>query len=445
MNFFWAVLLQIVLIFLNAVFSGAEIAVISMNEAKLNALASRGGKNAQKAQRLTKLTKDPARFLSTIQVAITLAGFLGSAFAAEMFAEPIVEAIVAAGATVPYEVLSAIFVVLITVVLAFFNIVFGELVPKRIAMNHSEGVATKLSGLLAFVSVIFKPIVWLLSVCTNGVLRLFGINPADRGEPVTEEDILLMAEAGTENGSIEREENAFIKNVFEFSDTTIGELCTHRTEVDVLFERETEEEWEQVIYSTNHTYYPICGETVDDVVGVLFTKAFFRLKERSRESVMQRAVQAPVRLYESASALDVFNQMKKTREYFAVVIDEYGGTAGIITIHDLLEALVGDMDDKGDEAEYSIEKLEDNLWEIKGLAPFEEVQSALGVTIEKENEAEHETFSGFIGSILVSVPEDGATFSLETEQLKIEVLTVEEQHIEKVRVSLKTPPILEED
>ncbi len=437
MNYFWAVLLQIFLIALNAVFAGAEIAVISMNEAKLSQMSARGKKQAKAAKRLAKLTADPAKFLSTIQVAITLAGFLGSAFAADMFAEPLVDLIMTTGIPIPYSVVSAVITILITLILAFFNIVFGELVPKRVAMNNAEKVSGGMSGILIAVSVIFKPLVFLLSVSTNGVLRLFGISPESRGEPVTEEDILMMAEVGKENGSIESEENELIKNIFEFSDLTIGELCTHRKDTDILLSDETDEEWEQTIYSTNHTYYPVCGESVDDVVGILFTKAYFRLKDRSRESVMKNAVLPPVFLYENAPANVVFEKMKKTHDYFAVVLDEYGGTVGIVTIHDLLESLVGDMDDKGDEAEYSIEKKGEGVWEINGLAPFDKVEEALGISIPTEEDADYETFSGYICDILVSLPEDGETFELDTNELHIKVLTGEKQFITKIEVTVK--------
>lgn len=219
-----AVILQIVLIFLNAIFASAEIAVISTNETKLQKMSEKGDR---RAKRLVKLTSQPARFLSTIQVAITLAGFLGSAFAADNFAEPLVEALVGAGVPVPRSVLNSVCVILITLILSYFSIVFGELVPKRIAMKRAESLSLKLSGILRFVSIIFAPIVWLLTVSTNGLLKLMGINPVEDGEEVTEEEIMMMAEAGSEKGSIDSEENEFIKNVFEFKEQTVGEVCTH--------------------------------------------------------------------------------------------------------------------------------------------------------------------------------------------------------------------------
>ena len=237
---FGAIILQFVLIFLNAVFASAEIAVISTNETKLQKMAERGDK---RAKRLVKMTSQPARFLSTIQVAITLAGFLGSAFAADNFAGPLTNVLVKAGLPLPASFINSICVILITLILAYFNIVLGELVPKRIAMKRAEKTALGISGVLRFVSVIFAPIVWLLTASTNGLLRLFGINPGEDEEEVTEEEIMMMAEAGSEKGSIDSEENELIKNIFEFKEQTVGEVCTHRKDTDLLFLSESDEEW----------------------------------------------------------------------------------------------------------------------------------------------------------------------------------------------------------
>ncbi len=436
-----AILLQVFLIFLNAVFASAEIAVVSMNETKLNNLAAKGGKNAKKAKALTRLTSDPARFLSTIQVAITLAGFLGSAFAADTFADPLAGLIMKTGLPeTAYNTVANISVVVITLVLAFFNIVLGELVPKRIAQKHPEGVSTGLSGLLSFVSVVFKPIVWLLTVSTNGVLRMFGINPHDNPEEVTEEEIIMMTDAAAESGSIEDEEGQFIKNIFQFSDLPIGEICTHRKDANVLFMNATDEQWEEIIYETNHTYYPICGDSVDDVIGILYTKAYFRLRDKSRENVMHNAVQNPVFLYENAPANIVLDKMKKTHEYFAVVTDEYGGMAGIVTIHDLLEAIVGDMDEKDEEADYTITQLEDDLWEINGIAPLDKVEQALDISLtDEDSDIVHETFSGYVCGIIVTLPDDGTQFEVSTDLLDIKVLTVEKQSLTKMQVRVHKP------
>ena len=430
---FGAIILQFVLIFLNAVFASAEIAVISTNETKLQKMAERGDK---RAKRLVKMTSQPARFLSTIQVAITLAGFLGSAFAADNFAGPLTNVLVKAGLPLPASVINSICVILITLILAYFNIVLGELVPKRIAMKRAEKTALGISGVLRFVSVIFAPIVWLLTASTNGLLRLFGINPGEDEEEVTEEEIMMMAEAGSEKGSIDSEENELIKNIFEFKEQTVGEVCTHRKDTDLLFLSESDEEWAARIASTRHTYYPICGKGIDDIAGVLSTKDYFRLDDKSRENVMKKAVSAAVFVTENTPANTLFYKMKISREYFAVVVDEYGGMSGIVTMHDLLELLVGDLTEKDDKEEYEISRLSETEWEITGLAPIDKVEASLGVKLPEEESEHFETFGGYVCGMMGTLPEDGASFELSTEQMNVRVLSVEERCIKRVIVTL---------
>ena len=430
---FGAIILQFVLIFLNAVFASAEIAVISTNETKLQKMAERGDK---RAKRLVKMTSQPARFLSTIQVAITLAGFLGSAFAADNFAGPLSNVLVKAGLPLPASFINSICVILITLILAYFNIVLGELVPKRIAMKRAEKTALGISGVLRFVSVIFAPIVWLLTASTNGLLRLFGINPGEDEEEVTEEEIMMMAEAGSEKGSIDSEENELIKNIFEFKEQTVGEVCTHRKDTDLLFLSESDEEWAARIASTRHTYYPICGKGIDDIAGVLSTKDYFRLDDKSRENVMKKAVSAAVFVTENTPANTLFYKMKISREYFAVVVDEYGGMSGIVTMHDLLELLVGDLTEKDDKEEYEISRLSETEWEITGLAPIDKVEASLGVKLPEEESEHFETFGGYVCGMMGTLPEDGASFELSTEQMNVRVLSVEDRCIKRVIVTL---------
>ncbi|PWL99106.1 MAG: HlyC/CorC family transporter [Clostridiales bacterium] len=430
---FGAIILQFVLIFLNAVFASAEIAVISTNETKLQKMAERGDK---RAKRLVKMTSQPARFLSTIQVAITLAGFLGSAFAADNFAGPLTNVLVKAGLPLPASFINSICVILITLILAYFNIVLGELVPKRIAMKRAEKTALGISGVLRFVSVIFAPVVWLLTASTNGLLRLFGINPGEDEEEVTEEEIMMMAEAGSEKGSIDSEENELIKNIFEFKEQTVGEVCTHRKDTDLLFLSESDEEWAARIASTRHTYYPICGKGIDDIAGVLSTKDYFRLDDKSRENVMKKAVSAAVFVTENTPANTLFYKMKISREYFAVVVDEYGGMSGIVTMHDLLELLVGDLTEKDDKEEYEISRLSETEWEITGLAPIDKVEASLGVKLPEEESEHFETFGGYVCGMMGTLPEDGASFELSTEQMNVRVLSVEDRCIKRVIVTL---------
>lgn len=438
----FALLLQLVLILLNGIFSAAEIAVISVNSAKMKRLADDGDK---RAKRILKLTEIPSKFLSTIQVSITLAGFAGSAFAADSFAGPLANALYNAGLAINIDVLQNICVILITIVLSFFSIVFGELVPKRLAMKNAEKLSLSLSGILTFVSYLFAPIVWLLTVTGNGVLRIFGIKAEDDGESVTEEEIMLMAETGTEKGSIEEKEGEFIQNIFDFKENDVGEVCTHRKDVDFLFERDGQDEWDKTIVASNHTYYPVCGKDVDDVVGILNTKIYFRLQDKSRENVMKTAVMPPVYIAETVPADDLFYRMQSTREYFAIVLDEYGGVSGIITLHDLLELLVGDISEKGETPEYEIVKLSEDEFEVRGLAPFDEVAEAVGLKLDEEEAEDYETFAGYVCELLGEVPDDGETAHTETDLLSIDVLSVEEHRVEKMRIVKKQPTEDEED
>lgn len=427
-----AIILQIVLIFLNGIFAGAEIAVISLNETKLQKMAEGGNK---RAARLQKLTREPAKFLSTIQVAITLAGFLGSAFAADNFSKPLTALIMSTGINVSEKVIGSLCLVLITVLLAYFNIVFGELIPKRLAMQKTEKTALAMSGTLRFVSVVFAPIVWLLTVSTNGVLWLLGIKSSETENEVTGEEIMMMAEAGSENGSIDASENEFIKNVFEFKQLSVGEVCTHRKETDILYLTKSDEDWERMINETFHTCYPVCGSGIDDVKGVLYTKDYFRLKDKTRLNVLKKAVAPAVFVAENTPANTLFYKMRDSREYFAIVVDEYGGMRGIITLHDLVEELVGELTAKDDDEEYSIKKIKDGEWEIIGPAPIDKVLEQTETKIPEEASEEFETFGGYVCSVLGEMPEDGSTFTVETDGLTVRVTNVSGRCINKMIVS----------
>ncbi|MDC7288964.1 hemolysin family protein [Blautia schinkii] len=425
------IILLVVLIFLNATFASAEIAVISMNEAKLRKMASDGDGRAKK---LSALTEQPARFLATIQVAITLAGLLQSAFAAENFADPLVSTLVGMGVTVPENVLKSASIVVITLILAYFNLVFGELVPKRIAMKKAETMALGMSGMLYTVSKVFSPLVWLLTASTNGILRLLGMNPEEEDELVTEEEILMMLTEGNEQGTIQEEENEIIQNVFEFDDISVEEICTHRREVVFLALGQNEEEWAEVIRSSRHTFYPVCGKNIDDVVGVLDTKDYFRSSDKSREHILEYAMDVPFFIPESMKANVLFRKMKESRIYFAVVLDEYGGLSGIITLHDLMESLVGELNEPEEPwGPEDIEETEDGKWKIQGCALLDDVADALKIQLPVDV---YDTFSGFICGVIGRVPGDGETFTCGAEGLVIEVHEVEKHMIGECTVTL---------
>jgi len=468
-NLWLMLLLQVILVALNAVFACAEIAVLSISESKLEKLDGEGNK---KARRLRKLTKNPARFLATIQVAITLSGFLGSAFAADNFASPLADWLQKMGVNWNRSILETVCVIAITLILSYFTLVFGELVPKRIAMRKAEKVGLGLSSPILFIARLFAPIVALLTFSTNILLRICGIDPNESDEEISEEDIRLMVDAGSKKGAIDNEEKTIIQNVFEFDDLTAGEISTHRTETAMLWMEDSMEEWDKTIRSCRHTHYPICGDTVDTIIGVLNAKDYFALDDRSRDSVMESAVK-PAYFVPTAVKADVlFRNMKTTRNSFAVVLDEYGGVSGIITINDLLEQIVGNFDldpdeeeptqdieeipseeettdtqDVGsddeekdrrnddDEEDAEIDKYE-KTWKIKGSTLISDVEETLGLDFT-DNDCD--TFGGYVLSVLGSVPEDGTVFDIEAGGLIISVTEITDRQIVSATVRFAPP------
>ncbi len=419
-------LVQLLLIILNAIFACAEIAVISMNDNKLAKMTAAGDK---RAVRLTKLTEQPARFLATIQVGITFAGFLASAFAADSFSDILVKALTDAGITIAASTLNTIAVIVITVVLSYFMLVLGELVPKRVAMRNAEKLALGMSGLIFAISKIFAPLVFLLTSSTNGVLRLLGIDPHAEDDEITEEEIRMMVDEGSEKGAINNTEKEMIQNIFEFDNKTAGDVMTHRTDVNLLWLDEDEEQWEQIITESRNSVYPVCDESADNIIGILNVKDYFRVKEKTRDNILK--ILKPAYFVPETVRTDVlFRNMKSSRNHFAVVLDEYGGMNGIITMNDLLEQLVGDLEDDAsipDEPPV-LERMDAQTWKINGAAPLDTVSKELGVILPEED---YETFGGFVFSLLGFIPDDGSTPELEAFGLKIQIVEIKDHCLEK--------------
>ena len=430
------ILLQVFLILLNAVFASAEIAVISINDAKLAKMAAAGDK---RAIRLARLTSQPARFLATIQVAITLSGFLGSAFAAENFSDGLVDWLLGLGVQIPAATLDAVAVVIITLILSYFTLIFGELVPKRVAMRKAEVLALGISGLISAIAGLFAPVVWFLTASTNTVLRLLGIDPDAEDEAVSEEEIRMMVDVGSQKGTIDREEKQFIQNVFEFDDRTAGQIATHRTDLTILWTDESMDEWAATIHNSRFTHYPVCGESADDVVGILNAKDYFRLPEKSREMVMKQAVKPAYFVPDSVRADVLFRNMRNGSHPLAVVLDEYGGMTGIVTINDLVEQLVGDLGEErsGTCPVPSVEAEGGGAWRIRGDASLEEVARTLGISLPCD---EFDTFNGLVFSALPTIPRDGSTAEVETAGLRVRITEIRNHQVESALVTRKEQP-----
>ena len=429
------ILLQVVLILLNAVFACAEIAVISMNDNKMEKMAEEGDK---RAKRLVKLTSQPARFLATIQVAITLSGFLGSAFAAENFSDVLVKGIQGLGIAIPVQVLESVSVILITIVLSYFTLVFGELVPKQIAMRKAEPFALGISALIDGISKIFSPLVSFLTFSTNSVLKLLGIDTDKEEEQVSEEEIRMMVDVGTEKGTIDCEEREFIQNVFEFDDLSAEEIVTHRTDVVMLDMEDDMETWRETIYHTRYTMYPICEETADKIIGVLNAKEYFRLEDKSRSVVMEHAVSQPYFVPDTVKADVLFRNMKKKKCSMAIVLDEYGGMTGIVTLNDLIEQVVGELEE---DTFPELEPLENGAWKVRGTALLEEMSEMLAIPLPSE---EYDTFNGLVFHALGSIPQDGTEMSLEIDRLCITDMKIHNHKVESAVVTIKETSDMEQ-
>ena len=425
-------LVQLILIALNAIFASAEIAVLSMNETKLERMAEQGD---SRAKRLVRLTQEPARFLATIQVAITLSGFLGSAFAADNFSEPLVDWVAGMGVDIPRSTLDTVAVILITLILSYFTLVFGELVPKRIAMKKSDELAMGVSGLVTGISIFFKPIVSFLSISTNAVLKIFGIDPNETEDLVSEEEIRMLVDAGSEKGTIDHQEKEFIQNVFEFNDIMAGTIATHRTDVTILWMSDDVKEWDETIHNTRHTLYPVCGDSIDRVIGILNAKDYFRLKEKNKDTVIDSAISAPYFVMETTKADVLFKNMKQSKQSMAIVLDEYGGVVGIVTLIDLLEEIVGDLNDIGPVSpEETVVRISDNKWEVKGNIRLSDIEDATGVTFAAED---CDTFTGFLFQKFSMVPKDGAAkIELEIENMHIIIDKIKEHQVEHAIIEI---------
>ncbi len=432
-----SLLLQVVLILINAFFATTEIAVLTLNENKVKRMADTGDK---KAQYMLKMVQSPSQFLSTIQVGITLAGFLASAFAASNFAGALADLLVGWGvAFLSRNALETVCVILITIVLSYFTLVFGELAPKRIAMQYSYKVARFASGVIRGLAVVMKPVVWLLSVSTNLVLRLFRINTETNGEEVTEENIRLMVDIGEEKGVIEAEEAELIENIFEFNNQTAEEVMVHRTDVSALCITDTDESILATIRETGFSRFPVYDEDVDDIIGTLNTRDYLLNAQEEHPKPLKGLLRPAYFVPETVHADDLFRDMQKKKTHFAIVVDEYGGTSGIITMEDLLEQIVGDIYDEFDpQQEQEITQLEPNLWRVSGSVDLETLGDALEIDLPLDEE--YDTLGGLVYGQMTVIPEDGTTPVVEAFGLNIQIEKIEGRRIESALISKLIDP-----
>lgn len=428
-------LLQLVLIAVNALFAATEIAVISLNETKVRRMAEGGDR---KAAKMLRMVTEPTGFLSTIQICITLAGFLGSAFAADNFSDKLVNWLIndCEVSGVSPSALDTISVIIITLVLSYFTLVLGELVPKRIAMKRSESIARAVSGLMIGMTTVLRPIIWLLTVSTNGVLRLCGIDPEDNAEEVSEEEIIMMLDEGEEAGSIESGEKELIKNVFSLNDTTAEDVMVHRSQVAFLKRDDARTTLLNEIAESGYSRFPVYGENIDDIVGILYAKTYLTAQSRGERCEMKDFLMPPRFVHASTHINRILLDMQREHAHMAVVVDDYGGVIGIITLEDILEELVGEIWDESDEVIENIRERSDGSYDINGSTRLSDMCESIGCSIDSEAD----TVGGWVTEMLGGIPESGESF--ECGGMHITVESTDKRRVLKVNVNVN---ILRED
>lgn len=416
-----------ILILLNAYFAATEIAFISLNDAKIEKQAKDGNK---KAKQIQKMLKNPSKFLATIQIGITLAGFLSSAFASDAFAGMLAPVLNEWMPFISIATWQNISIVIITIILSFFTLVFGELVPKRLAMKYYEKISFATIGVIKGISVVTAPFVKLLTWSTNLVSKIFGVGEQEE-EIVTEEEIKMMVNQGEEKGSIEENEKELINNVFEFNDIIASEIMTYRTDIYAIEMNEDIYGILDEIDEYKYSRIPVYEETIDDIKGILFLKDILKLvsirKEFKIADIMREAYFVP----ESKPIDEIFEELQANKMQMAIVVDEYGGTAGLLTMEDILEELVGNIFDEYDDVEVEYKRLDDNTYLIDGSVSLYEMKKILDIELP---EGDYETLSGYLIEKLGRLPEEDEHPVIEDEHLTYKIEEYEDRRIKWVKV-----------
>ncbi|MBD9158913.1 MAG: HlyC/CorC family transporter [Clostridiales bacterium] len=427
-----------ILILLNAYFAASEIAFISLNDAKIEKQAREGNK---KAKQIEEMLKSPSKFLATIQIGITLAGFLSSAFASDAFAEKLAPSLYTLMPFLSLAVWKSISIIIITIILSFFTLVFGELVPKRLAMKHYEKISFATIGVIRMISIITSPFVKLLTFVTNTISKIFGVGESDEGE-VTEEEIKMMIDQGEEKGTIKEEEKELINNVFEFNDITVSEIMRHRKDIFAVDINISNDELVQELIDSQYRYsrIPVYDETIDEIKGILYIKDVMK-NINNKDVKVKDLVKDAYFVSQSRLINEVFKELQKHKMQMAIILDEYGGTAGIITMEDILEELVGDIYDEYDKEEKDFEKIDENTYILSGSMPIYDVNKLLDAKIP---EGDYDTISGYLQEELGRIPEDEEKPIIETDTVTYKIEQYEDKRIIAIKACKNNNEIIKE-
>lgn len=424
---FSQIIFLFILILLNAYFASTEIAFISLNDAKIDKQAKEGNK---KAKQIQKMLKNPSKFLATIQIGITLAGFLSSAFASDAFANKLAPILNNALPFLSIDVWRNISIVIITLILSYFTLVFGELVPKRLAMKYYEKISYATIGVIKTISIITAPFVKLLTGSTNLVSKIFGVNEQDE-ETVTEEEIKMLVDQGEEKGAIEETEKEMINNVFALNDIIASEIMIHRTEMFAIEINENLYDLLDEIDEYKYSRIPVYEETIDDIKGILFLKDILKLVSKRQEIKIKDIMREAYFVPESKPIDEIFQELRDNKKQMAIVVDEYGGTSGLLTMEDIIEELVGNIFDEYDDVEIEYKKIDDNTYLIEGSVSLFELKRILDIELP---DGDYETLSGYLIEKLGRLPDEQEKPIIEDDKMTYKVEEVEDKRIKWVKV-----------
>jgi len=422
-------ILLAVLILVNAYFAAAEMAIVSVNKNRIKTLANEGHK---KAILLSSLIDEPNKFLSAIQVVITLAGFLTSAEAAISFSDDV--GIWFTGIGIPYG--QDIAVIVVTLVLSFFTLVFGELFPKRLAMLHADGMALSMAKPISFFTKLFKPFVWLLSITVTVLLKICRQRTDVTNVEYSEDDIVSMLEAGQESGELKEEGKKMITGIFAFDDMLAYEVMTPRTDVFSIDINAPTEEYIDELMELRYSRIPVYEDDSDDIIGILYIKDYLiKAREDGFENVdIGSILRKPYFVPETKNIDSLFFELQTTKQHIAILIDEYGGFSGIVTMEDIIEEVMGDIDDEYDEEEPEIQKIDDHTYLIDGSMDLDDIDEELDINLISDNS---ETIGGFIIDILGEIPdEEDMGKEIIFENYKFRLDSVRDRRIEQITMTI---------
>ena len=421
-----SIIILVILILINAFFAAAEIAFISLNDAKIELQAKEGNKKAKKIQ---NMLKNPSKFLATIQIGVTLAGFLSSAFASDTFADKLAPILNTWLPSVSISTWKSISIIIITIILSYFTLVFGELVPKRIAMKYYEKVSFASIGVIKTISVITAPFVKFLTFSTNIVSKLFGVT-GEEEDNVTEEEIRMMVDVGEEKGTIKEEEKEMINNVFEFNDKFVSEIMVPRNKIFALdIDMTIAEVIEKLSEDMRYSRIPVYDENMDNIKGIIYIKDLL-ISNKNKNSKIKSLVKEAYFVSETKRVNELFQELRKDKKQIAIVLDEYGGTAGMVTMEDILEEIVGEIYDEYDKETDKFKKIDNNTFLFDASIALYDVEKFLDIDIDEEDV---DTLGGYLIKKLDRIPKDGEKPIVETEKVTYKIEKVKDRKILKVK------------